>query len=102
MANTLNVAEFAETAIGPAGRVSQIPMQPALTTYNLGTGTASSFFNAQTRMLRLHAQTGAVCYRISTAGTAAAVTDIRLAQNQTEYVGVPLGGTYKVAVIDTT
>lgn len=102
MANTLNVAEFAEIAIGPAGRVGQIPMQPALTTYNLATAGVSSFFNSQTRLLRLNAQTGPMCYRISTAGTAAATTDIRLSLNQTEYVGVPVGGTYKIAAIDTT
>ncbi len=100
MANTLFVAEFAETAIGPAGRISQVPQHTPLTTYTLATGGVSAFFNAQTRMLRLHAQTGAMCYRVSAAGTSAAITDIRLAQNQTEYVGVPLG-TYKVAAIDS-
>lgn len=101
MANTLFVAEFAETSIGPAGRISQIPQQPPLTTYTLATGAVSSFFNAKTRMLRLHAQTGPICYLITTAGTNAATTDTRLAQNQTEYVGVPLGGTFKVAAIDS-
>lgn len=102
MANTLYVAEFAEEQIGPAGRVGQVAMFPSLTEYTLATGGVSAAFNVQTRLLRLHAQTGGVSYLISTAGTAAATTNTRLAVNQTEYVGVPKGQSFKIAAIDNT
>jgi hypothetical protein len=104
MANTLFVSEFAEAAIGPAGRVSQVPMFPTLVAnYTVATATvAATAFNAKTRLVRLHAQTGAMTYTITTAGTIAVATDTRLAANQTEYVAVPLGGGYRVSELDRT
>ena len=103
MANTLFVSEFAESAIGPAGRTSQVPMFPTLvTSYTVTTGAvAATAFNAKTRLVRLHAQTGAMTYTITTAGTIAVATDTRLAQNQTEYIGVPLGGGFRVSALDS-
>lgn len=101
MANTLFVTEFAEVAIGAAGRVAPVPMHPPVVApYTVATGAASTTFNIKTRILRLHAQTGGMSYVISTAGTGAAITDTRLAQNQIEYVGVPATGTYKITAID--
>lgn len=102
MANTAYIAEFAEEQIGPAGRVGQMPMQPSLAEYTLATGAVSAAFNVQTRFIRIHCQTGGMSYLISTAGTAAGVTNTRVAQNQTEYVGVPKGQAFKIAVIDNT
>jgi hypothetical protein len=51
-------------------------------------------------MVRIH--TDAICsISFGTAPTATA-TNRRLAANQTEYFGVPLGGSYKVAVISNS
>ena len=103
MANTLFVSEFAESAIGPAGRTAQVPLFPTLVaSYTVATATvAATAFNAKTRLVRLHAQTGAMTYTITTAGTIATTTDVRLAQNQTEYVAVIPGGGYRVSALDS-
>lgn len=99
----LYITEYAELAIGPAGRVGQMPMEPFLAKQTVAIGGASvqsSAFNAKTRFVRLH--TDAICsVAIDTSPTATA-TDGRLAANQTEYRDVsrlPLG---KVAVITNT
>jgi hypothetical protein len=100
----LYVAEFAEMLIGPAGRVGQVPAMPPLAEQTVAIGGASApttnAFNAKTRMVRLH--TDAICsVAFGTAPTATSA-NMRLAANQTEYVGVPLGASYKVAVITNT
>lgn len=104
MAGTFYVAEFTEEQVGPAGRVGQMPMNPSVTEYTLATGAVSAAFNTKTRFLRLHAQTNGMSYLVSAAGTAATTTNTRLAQNQTEYIGVPFGTGlgFKIAVIDNT
>jgi hypothetical protein len=102
MANLLIVTEFAEMQITQGGRLSTLPMHPAVVTcYTVATATVSATsFNANTSILRLHAKTGAMCYTITTAGTIAAATDTRLALNQTEYVGVPKGQGYRISAVD--
>lgn len=99
----LYITEYAEMQIGPAGRGGQMPLEPPLAeqTVAIGVGSvASSAFNAATRFVRLH--TDAICsVEFGTAPTATA-SKARMAANQTEYHGVPLGASYKVAVITNT
>lgn len=100
MAGILYITEYAELAIGPAGRVGQMPMEPPVAEQTVAIGassTASAAFNAKTRFVRLH--TDAICsVAFGTAPTATATTG-RFAANQTEYRAVPLGASYEVAVI---
>jgi hypothetical protein len=98
----LYITEYAEMQIGPAGRHGQMPMEPPLAeqTVNIGSVASSSAFNAATRFVRLHCD--AVCsVEFGTSPTASSTTG-RMAANQTEYRGVPLGQSYKVSVITNT
>src|SRR5258708_27402227 len=62
-----------------------------------GSSLSSAAFAATTQFVRIH--TDAICsIAFGTAPTATANTR-RLAADQTEYFGVPLGASYKVAVI---
>jgi hypothetical protein len=104
----LYVTEFAEMAIGPAGRVGQVAQQPPVAEQALiasnGSVVVSNFFNTSTRMVRLH--TDVICaVEFGTAPVAVAAGSTgtaRMAANQTEYYGVPVGGLYKVAVTGST
>jgi hypothetical protein len=105
----LYVTEFAELAIGPGGRVGQIPEQPPLAEQALiatnGAVVVSNFFTTSTRVVRLH--TDVVCaFEFGTNPVAVPAAGpgqtARMAANQTEYHGVPGGGTYKVAVTGST
>lgn len=103
----LYITEFAELAIGPAGRVGQIAQQPELANQaivNTGATTQSAAFNAKTRYVRLH--TDSLCAvefgTNPTAVAAGASGTARMAANQTEYYGVPQGQNFKVAVVLTT
>lgn len=98
----LYITEYAELAIGPAGRVGQMPMEPPVAeqTVAIGTVQSSNAFNAKTRFVRLHCD--AICsVEFGTAPTAS-VTTGRMAANQTEYRAVPVGQSYKVSVITNT
>lgn len=103
----LCVTEYAEIAIGPAGRVGQMPMGPAIATQgvaNAGASTQSTAFNARTRMVRLHTDT-ICCYEIGTNPTAVTIgagMTSRLAAGQTEYIAVPPGLSFKVAAVAST
>ncbi len=103
----LYISEFAELAIGPAGRVGQVPQQPPIVEQAIaegGSSVQSSAFNASTRIVRLH--TDGICAiefgTNPTAVVAGTTGTARMAANQTEYYGVPVGGLYKVAVIAST
>lgn len=96
----LYISEYAELAIGPAGRVGQMPMEPPLAEQAITFTTVqpSAAFNAQTRFVRLHTDT--VCFILfGTAPVAVTATNGRMAANQTEYHAVPQTGTYKVSVV---
>src|SRR5262245_28886402 len=103
----LNVTEFAEMQIGPAGRVGQMPMQPPLASQgvvNTGASTQSTTFNTKTRFVRLHADS-ICCVEFGTNPTAAAIgagMTTRMVAGQTEYHAVPLGGSFKVAAVLST
>jgi hypothetical protein len=95
----LFITEFAEEQIGPAGRVGQMPLEPPLAeqAVSFGASTQSSAFNSKTRFVRLHTDTN--CFLVfGTNPTAVTSTSGRLAANQTEYRGVPLNASFKVAV----
>ena len=104
----LYVTEFAEMAIGPGGRIGQITQQPPLAEQALiatnGGVVVSNFFTTSTRIVRLH--TDVICAiefgTNPTAVAAGSTGTARMAANQTEYYGVPGGGTFKVAVIGST
>ena len=99
----LYITEYAEMQIGPAGRAGQMPMEPPLAEQTVaigGTSTASAAFNAKTRFVRLH--TDAICSVLFGTAPTAAATNGRMAANQTEFRAVPLGASYKVAVITNT
>jgi len=96
----LFVTEYTEIHIGAAGRVGQAPIEPPLAeqTIAIAAGSAqSAAFNAATRMVRLH--TDVVCSVSFGTNPTASVANQRLAANQTEYKGIPVGQSFKVAVI---
>lgn len=104
----LYVTEFSELAIGPAGRVGQIPQQPPVAEQAIvntaTTSTSSTIFNASTRIVRLHANSlCAIEFGTSPVAIAAGSTGTaRMVAGQTEYYGVPLNKAFKVAVVLTT
>jgi hypothetical protein len=103
----LNVTEYAEIAVGPAGRVGQMPMSPKIASYGIGNAGASTqgqVFNAKTKFVRLEADT-VCCYEIDvnpTAVTIGAGMSSRLAAGQAEYLAVPQGAGFRVAVVLST
>jgi hypothetical protein len=103
----LNVTEYAEIAIGPAGRVGQMPVSPKIASYgvaNAGASTQGPVVNAKTRVLRLQADT-VCCYEVDINPTAVAIgagMSNRLAVGQIEYVTVPQGAGYRVAAVLST
>lgn len=96
----LYITEYAGLMPSPVGGQGQVPMEPPLAEQTVAIGgstAASNAFNSQTRLIRLH--TNSICsVEVGTAPTASTTTG-RMAANQTEYRGVPLGLSYKVAVI---
>ncbi len=103
----LSITEFAELAIGPAGRVGSMGVQPPLAEQSIANGgatTQSAAFNAKTRFVRLHTDTiCAIEFGINpTAVAAGASGTARMAANQTEYFAVPMGQNFKVAVVSST
>lgn len=97
------ISEYTDMAsFSPGGQFLQAGREPAIAVQlvDYGAGHAeSAAFNAKTRFIRLH--TDAICsYKFSTAGTAAATTDPRMAANQTEFFGVIAGD--KVSIISNT
>jgi len=95
----LFITEYAEEQIGPAGRVGQMGLEPPIAEQivTFTSSSQSSAFNSKTRFVRLHTDTN--CFLVfGTNPTAVTNTSGRLAQNQTEYRGVPLNASFKVAV----
>ena len=101
----LYVAEFAETAIGPAGRVGPMAMELPVAEQTVAVGVASAAvtnpFNTKTRFVRLHSDVPANI-EFGVTPTALINASARMAAGQTEYFGVPIGQSYKVACIAPT
>lgn len=99
----LYITEFAQLAPQPAGLLGQVAMQPPLAEQTVAltsTSAPSAAFNSQTRFVRLHTDT--ICaIEFGTSPTAVGSSGgsptARMAANQTEYYGVPVGQSYKVA-----
>jgi hypothetical protein len=107
MVSKLYVAEYAELQIGPAGRHGQVPLEPPVAEQVVdfsGGVAASNAFNAATRLVRLHADSiCAIEFGTNPTVIAAGATGTaRMAANQTEYYGVPLGAGLKVSAISST
>lgn len=111
MATYLYITEYAALAIVTInGQTMQIPQEPPLAEQVISvtsTSTACSAFNAQTRLVRLHCDSSApVAIRFGTSPTAnvegGSPPSQRMAENQTEYKGVPPGQSFMVAAILAT
>jgi hypothetical protein len=103
----LYVAEYAglTPVTSHNGIPAQCPQEPALAVqvvdYTAGTA-ASSAFNAKTRFVRIHCDSSC-SVKFGGTSVTAAVTDPRMAADQTEFRGLPLDGSVtKVAAITNT
>lgn len=100
----LYVTEYASIVPQQLGSVIPICDSPPLATQVLdfsGGHAESSAFNAKTRMIRLSPD--AICsYLVSSGGTAAGTSDSRLAAGAVEYLGVPIGQSFKISAIANT
>lgn len=100
----LYVTEYAELAQADPGAVAQAGQEPSITVQKIaigGSSTASSAFNASTKFVELHAD--AICsYVVGTATPTAAITNTRMAANQTKMIGVGHNKGHMVAVITNT
>jgi hypothetical protein len=83
----------------PVGRETANTVEQTPVTIS-GVTTQSSTFAATTRLVRIH--TDSICSISLGVNPTASVNTRRLAANQTEYFGVPVGGSYKVAVISNS
>jgi hypothetical protein len=104
----LYITEYAQLMPSPVGGQGQMPMEPPLAEQTVaigGSSTASNAFNASTRFIRVHSD--AICaVEVGATPTATVASggagSGRMAANQTEYRGVPIGQSYKIAVISTS
>lgn len=103
----LYITEYAELAIGPAGRVGQMPKDPPVAEQaiaNTGATTQSAVFNAKTRFVRLHADSA--CSVLIGTNPTATTGSGRFAAGQTEYRdvsdGIRSGTAFRAAVILNT
>lgn len=104
----LYITEYAQLMPSPVGGQGQVPMDPPLVEQTVAIGASSAqsaAFNAQTRLIRV--ETDAICAVTVGANPTATVASGtsgsgRMAANQTEYRGVPVGQSYKIAVISTS
>ncbi len=102
-AGTVYITEFAGIQIGPQGAQVQIALEPPLANQTVtsgGVSAASSAVNAQTRFVRITTDS-IICVMSGTAPTATTVMR-RMAADTVEYFAVPLGASYKFAVITCT
>ena len=99
----LFITEFARQGRDASGYRMVVPEEPPLAnqTVNItASSVQSSAFNPLTKFVRIH--TDAICsVSFGTAPTATA-TNMRMAANTAEYFSVPLGASWKVAVITNT
>lgn len=99
----LYVTEFNGQGLDNNGRSIPVAEQPPTAEQHVsigGSSTASSAFNNNTRLIRLH--TDAICSIEIGASPTATTTTARMAANQTEYFTVPGSSGYAVAVISNT
>ena len=98
----LYISEFSDEAQTVRGH-APFAQQPAIAeqTVVIGAGSLqSSAFTASTTFVRI--ETDAICSIAFGTNPTATATKARMAANSVEYFGVPLGQSYKVAVITNT
>lgn len=99
----LYITEYKNAAMSD-GVAVQAGQEPGLyqTPVVIGVGSLqSALFHTDTRFIRVH--TDAICsIACAVNPTAIAQTQNRMAANQTEFFGVPPGGTHRLAVIAST
>lgn len=103
MASKLYVTEYAGLMPSPVGGQGQVPMEPPLVEQVLdysGGHAESSAFNAKTRLVRI--STDSICSVLFGTAPTAATTSARFVAGQTEYRGVPPGGSFIVSAITNT
>lgn len=97
---TLNITEFVYRATNANNVALSAATAPyvAVQNVNIGAGSLqSSAFNNATGLIRLSADT-TCAVEISASPTATALK-MRISANQPEFIGVPAGAAFKVAVI---
>lgn len=100
---TVYITEFARQGRDASGFQMVVADEPAIAnqTVAITAGSVqSSAFNALTKFVRVN--TDAVCSIEFGTNPTASSTTRRLAANSTEYFSVPLGASYKIAVITNT
>ena len=102
--SVLYITEFA--AVGgasnfPVSAAQQLPLAEQVVTIGAGS-LASSAFNANTTLVRLHCDASSACSFEFGASPTATALKARLSANQTEYFSVPPNSGWKVAVIQNS
>ena len=99
----LYITEYARQGRDAEGYKMVVAGEPAVTNQTVAIGGASaqsSAFNAGTKFVRIH--TDAICSIDFGTNPTATTSTRRMAANTTEYFEVPMGQSYKVAVITNT
>lgn len=98
------ITEFERLAREEFGtNVIQTPLEPALAHQTVAIGASSvnsATLDPRTRLIRLH--TDAICHIDVGESPSASVGKRRFPANAIEYVGIPAGVSYKIAVITGT
>lgn len=100
---TVYITEFARQGRDASGFPMVVADEPAIAnqTVAITAGSVqSSAFNALTKFVRV--STDAICSIEFGANPTASATTRRMPANTTEYFSVPLGASYKIAVITNT
>lgn len=100
---TLYITEYSRQGRDASGFQMVVADEPPAANQTVaigGTSAQSSAFNANTKFVRIHTDT-TCSIEFGTNPTASATTR-RLPANSTEYFSVPLGASYKVAVISNS
>ena len=98
----LYITEYARVAADPNGDLA-MSLEPPVAEQTIsitGSSTQSNAFNTATKFVRLH--TDVVCSVLFGLSPTVTTSSGRMAANQTEYRGVPQGGSFKVAVISNS
>ena len=100
---TLYVSEFATQGIDARGHmmvVADVPMAAEQTVAITGASVQSSTFNPLTKFVRI--STDSICSIKLGTNPTATTTTMRMAANTAEYFSIPLGASWRVAVISNT
>lgn len=97
---TLTISEFSSQGGNERGGLSPVAQLPGITHQTVAIGASSAqsaTLNAATTLIRIATDTA--CRVLSGTNPTALATSLPLAAGQSEYFGVPAGGTIKIAVI---